>query len=68
MDAVRKGSKIRFANHADRPNTFVRIMKVNTDQRIGVYAARNIIVGEELFLNYKNGNGIRKNEIDLDNF
>jgi len=52
VDAARFGGKIRFANHSDTPNCNVHIKRVLGDYKVGLYAAKDIKEGEELFFKY----------------
>ncbi|KAK5016402.1 hypothetical protein LTR39_002103 [Cryomyces antarcticus] len=56
VDSKSAGNKIRFINNSDVKDTInvhARAMMCNTVVRFGMFAARNIEEGEELFFSYK---------------
>ncbi|PPQ67234.1 hypothetical protein CVT24_011553 [Panaeolus cyanescens] len=52
LDSAQAGNEARFINHSAMPNCESRLMLVNGQHRIGIYASRPIQSGEELFINY----------------
>eukprot|EP00878_Enallax_costatus_P025992 GHUV01027860.1.p1 GENE.GHUV01027860.1~~GHUV01027860.1.p1 ORF type:complete len:138 (+),score=21.56 GHUV01027860.1:372-785(+) len=52
LDARQAGNKLRFANHSQRPNCVTRVMLVDGDHRVGLYADQDLAAGDELSYNY----------------
>ena len=52
IDATKKGSLARFCNHSCNPNAFVNKWVVNGKLRMGIFALRDIVKGEEITFDY----------------
>lgn len=52
VDAQNRGNKLRFANHSREANCHARILLVNGDNRLGIYASQDLEPGAELFYDY----------------
>jgi histone-lysine N-methyltransferase SETD2 len=52
IDATRRGSLGRFCNHSCNPNCYVEKWVVGDKLKMGIFAKRRILAGEELTFNY----------------
>ncbi|KAI9721554.1 MAG: hypothetical protein M1812_002316 [Candelaria pacifica] len=52
VDATKKGNLGRFCNHSCNPNCYVDKWVVGDKLRMGIFAERKILAGEELVFNY----------------
>ena len=64
IDSSRAGNKMRFINNSERPSTinvYAQTMLCNGVQRIGLFAKRNLVAGEEMFFRYGYPESVTKN-------
>lgn len=52
IDATKRGGRSRFINHSCSPNCYVSKWHVGRHVRMGIFAKRRILAGEELTFNY----------------
>ncbi|WFD31557.1 [histone H3]-lysine(4) N-trimethyltransferase [Malassezia sp. CBS 17886] len=52
IDATKRGGRSRFINHSCNPNCYVSKWHVGRQVRMGIFAKRNVLAGEELTFNY----------------
>tara|TARA_B110000971_G_C19735778_1_gene375191 strand:+ start:104 stop:595 length:492 start_codon:yes stop_codon:yes gene_type:complete len=66
IDATRKGNKTKFANHTSKnPNCYTKILIVNGDTRIGLFAKHDIAAQSELFFDYRYEVGLENELLTL---
>eukprot|EP00124_Ichthyophonus_hoferi_P000866 Ihof_evm7s37 gene=Ihof_evmTU7s37 len=53
IDGCEQGCIARFINHSCQPNCHIEIWSTNGEVRVGIFAARDILPGEELTYDYK---------------
>ncbi|KAI9592083.1 SET domain-containing protein [Syncephalis fuscata] len=53
IDATKKGNVARFINHCCSPNCIARIITVDGEKKIVIYAKQDIEEGEEITYDYK---------------
>ena len=53
LDARQQGNAARFINHSCDPNCGTQVWTVGSQQRVGIFALRDIEVGEEITYNYR---------------
>ncbi|XP_042406071.1 histone-lysine N-methyltransferase ATXR7-like isoform X1 [Zingiber officinale] len=53
VDATKRGGLARFINHSCEPNCYTKVITVEGQKKIFIYAKRHISAGEEVTYNYK---------------
>ncbi|OVA16088.1 SET domain [Macleaya cordata] len=53
VDATKRGGIARFINHSCEPNCYTKVITVDGQKKIFIYAKRQISTGEEITYNYK---------------
>ncbi|KAJ8772540.1 hypothetical protein K2173_027717 [Erythroxylum novogranatense] len=53
VDATKRGGIARFINHSCEPNCYTKVITVEGEKKIFIYAKRHIAAGEEITYNYK---------------
>eukprot|EP00268_Persea_americana_P050326 TRINITY_DN5463_c1_g1_i13.p1 TRINITY_DN5463_c1_g1~~TRINITY_DN5463_c1_g1_i13.p1 ORF type:complete len:1390 (+),score=293.65 TRINITY_DN5463_c1_g1_i13:255-4424(+) len=53
VDATKRGGIARFINHSCEPNCYTKVITVDGQKKIFIYAKRQIPAGEEITYNYK---------------
>ena len=52
IDATKKGNEARFINHSCDPNSQAESWTVEGQERVGIFAIKPILVGQEITYDY----------------
>ena len=57
LDAQLRGNKLKFANHSAQPNCHAKVIMVDGDHRVGIFARENIPAGARALRSVQAGPG-----------